>query len=42
VLGIAERELTAGHIAVARSIMRLATAIAFVSFVLIRHGVFAR
>jgi adenosylcobinamide-phosphate synthase len=41
-LGIAERELTVEHIAVARNIVRAATAIAFVTFALVRSGVAGR
>jgi adenosylcobinamide-phosphate synthase len=42
VLGIAERELTVEDIAVARSILRVATAIGFVSFALVRNVVACR
>jgi adenosylcobinamide-phosphate synthase len=42
VLGIAERELTLEDIAGARSILRVATAIGFVSFALIRYVVAGR
>ncbi len=42
VLGIADRELKVEDIAVARSILRVATAIAFVSFALVRNVVARR
>ena len=42
VLGIAEREPTVADIAIARSILRVATAIGFVSFALVRNVVAAR
>ena len=42
VLGIAERELTVSDIAAARGILRVATAIAFVSFALVRNMVARR
>lgn len=42
VLGIAQRGLTVEDIAVARSILRVATAIGFVSFALIRNVVARR
>ena len=42
VLGVAEREPTVADIAVARSILRVATAIAFVSFALVRNVVARR
>lgn len=42
VLGVAERELTVADIAVARSILRIAVAIGFVSFAVIRNVVVRR
>jgi cobalamin biosynthesis protein CobD/CbiB len=42
VLGVAERELTVEDIVVARSILRVATAIGFVSFALVRNAVARR
>jgi cobalamin biosynthesis protein CobD/CbiB len=42
VLGVAEHKLTVEDIAVSRSILRLSTAIGFVSFVLVRNVVARR
>jgi cobalamin biosynthesis protein CobD/CbiB len=42
VLGIAERKLTVADIASARSILRIATAIGFISFALVRDVVMRR
>jgi cobalamin biosynthesis protein CobD/CbiB len=42
VLGVAEREPKVADIAAARGILRVATAIAFVSFVLVRNVVARR